>query len=142
MLQQSNNVIFTDKGIKITKQRNLLLDILKKLNEPQTAEQIFTRVEEINPGINLSTVYRVLELFVSKGLVIKSNRIDRNTAYFELSRENHTHQLVCLKCNKVIPIEKCPLKKLEESVKEASDFEITGHKLEVFGYCSDCRNSK
>lgn len=143
MLQQYNDkLFFTNKGIKTTKQRILLYDILKEFNTPLTAEQIFFKVSSIDSSFNMSTVYRILEVFISKGIVIKSNKVDNNTALFELSRDNHTHQLICLKCSKVIPISVCPLKRFEESMKETTDFEITGHKLEVFGYCPDCKNTK
>lgn len=143
MLKQCNEkIIFTNKGIKTTKQRILLFDILKESNVPLTAEEIFSKVSSIDSSFNMSTVYRILEVFISKGMVIKSTKVDNNTALFVLSRDNHTHQLICLKCSKVIPIADCPLKRFEESMKETTDFEITGHKLEVFGYCPDCKNSK
>lgn len=143
MLKQlDEKIVFISKGIKTTRQRVLLFDILKETNTPLAVEEIYSKVSSIDSSFNMSTVYRILEVFVSKGMVIKSNKVDNKAAVFELNRDNHTHQLICLKCCKVIPIEVCPLKKFEESMKKTTDFEITGHKLEVFGYCSECKNAK
>lgn len=143
MLKQlDDKILFTNKGIKTTRQRALLFDVLKDTNTPLSAEEIYSKVSSIDASFNMSTVYRILEVFISKGMVIKSSKVDNNAAVFLLNRDDHTHQLVCLKCCKAIPISVCPLKKFEESMGKITDFEIMGHKLEVFGYCPDCKNSK
>lgn len=140
MLQQSDKQkLFASRGIKSTKQRNLVYDILEEFEDPVSVEQIHIRLAEIDPTVNMSTVYRVLEVFVNKGLALKTNIIGTNSAGFILNRTEHKHQLVCLKCNKIVPINKCPLKKLEQLIEEETDFDITGHQLEVFGYCPDCK---
>lgn len=140
MLKQlDDKILFTNKGIKTTRQRSLLFEALKEFDGPVTAEEIYAKVSSIDASFNMSTVYRILEVFISKGMVIKSNKVDNNAAVFELNRDKHTHQLVCLKCCKAIPITVCPLKNFEESMRKTTDFEIMGHKLEVFGYCPDCK---
>lgn len=131
--------IFLSHGIKNTKQRNLVFDILNKSDCPISAENIFSQVTSIDPTINLSTIYRVLETFVTKGLVLKSSMMGSNNAAFELNRRNHKHQLICLRCNKTIPIDFCPLKSFQQSIEETTDFDITGHNLEMFGYCPECK---
>lgn len=139
MLQKLNkHKLFTDQGIKSTKQRNLIYDILDKSDNPVSAEQIFTKLKDLDPSVNMSTVYRVLEVFVLKGLVLKSNIIGSNSAGYELNKIEHNHHLICLKCNKTVPLNQCPLKKLEEAIQDKTDFVITGHNLELFGYCPEC----
>ena len=140
LLQFDKQKLFTSQGIKNTKQRNIVFDILEQHNTPVSAEQVFQKLTDTEPPINLSTVYRVLELFVNKGLVLKSNIIGTSSAGYKLNRREHKHQLICLKCNKVVPINDCPLKKLEESMKEQTNFSITGHNLEIFGYCPNCKH--
>lgn len=134
--------LFTSHGIKNTKQRNLVFDILNEFDCPVSAEKIHSNIISIDSNINLSTIYRILEVFVNKGLVLKSNMLVSNNAVFELNREKHKHQLICLKCNKTIPLDSCPLKKFQESIEESTDFDITGHNLEIFGYCPDCKKHK
>ncbi len=140
MLHRTNKQkLFVSQGIKSTKQRNMVYDILEEFETPISVEQIHMKVAEIDSTVNMSTVYRVLEVFVNKGLVVKTNIIGTSSAGFVLNRAEHKHQLICLKCNKVVPINNCPLKKLEDLMKEETDFEIMGHKLEVFGYCPQCK---
>ncbi|MDP4089234.1 MAG: Fur family transcriptional regulator [Bacillota bacterium] len=140
MPQQSNKQkLFASKGIKSTKQRNMVFDILEEFETPVSVEQIHLKLSEVDSTVNMSTVYRILEVFVNKGLVLKTNIMGTNSAGFILNRLEHKHQLVCLKCNKIVPINKCPLNKLEQLMREETDFEIMGHKLEVFGYCPDCK---
>lgn len=142
MLEHCNKQkLFLSQGIKSTKQRNLVYDILEKSELPISAEQIFQKLSEIDPSVNISTVYRTLEMFVNKGLALKSNIIGTNSAGYELNRMEHKHQLICLKCNKIISINDCPLKKLEESIKKETEFDIMGHKLELYGYCPTCKQS-
>lgn len=134
--------LFLSHGIKNTKQRNMVFDILNEFDCPISAEEIFSKVTLIDSNINLSTVYRILEVFVNNGIVLKSNIMGSNTAVFELCREKHKHQLVCLRCNKRIPIDSCPLKNFQQSIEESTNFEVTGHNLEIFGYCPDCKKKQ
>lgn len=140
MLQQANKQqLFSSHHIKSTRQRNLVYNILDEFDVSISAEQIHQKLADIDDSVNISTIYRILEVFVNKGLVVKTNILGTSSAGYVLNRMEHKHQLICLKCNKVIPINKCPLKNLEETIMEETDFEIMGHKLELFGYCPECR---
>lgn len=135
-----NRDVFADKGIKNTRQRNLVLDVLKDCDVPLTAEQVFVRAREADGLINLSTVYRILDTFVSKGVALKADITDDSKSMFELNRKEHKHHLICLSCKKVISIAgDCPIHILEKSLEGKTDFDITGHKLEIFGYCPKCK---
>ena len=134
-----NKDLFASQGIKNTKQRNLIFEALKQSDDPVTAEQIFLKLKEVDASINLSTVYRILNIFVSKNLAIKSSISDDNKAMFEVNRMEHKHHLVCVGCKKILSIEDCPLERYEKSLEEKTDFDIKGHKLEIFGYCPECK---
>lgn len=142
MLEQfDKQKLFASKGIKSTKQRNLVYKILDHSGVPISAEQIFMKLSEIDTSIYISTVYRILEVFVKTSLVLKSNLIGTTSADYELNRLHHTHQLICLKCNKIVPINTCPLKELDESMKKSTGFDIVGHNLQIFGYCPECKKN-
>ena len=134
-----NRELFSQRGIKNTKQRNIIYDILKETSLPLTAEQVYVNLLDIDKTMNFSTIYRILETFVSKGLVVKSNMTNDNKTMYELSRIDHRHYLTCIKCKKIITIDSCPLEKLERDLAEATGFSISGHKLEVLGNCPDCQ---
>lgn len=131
--------VLKKEGVKSTKHRNAILELLEQSESPLTAEQLFISLQEKTESINLSTVYRTLDTFASKNLVIKSNRMDDGKARYELNHNEHKHHLFCVGCHKEISIEECPIGELQLSLKKKIDFDVTGHKLEIYGYCHNCK---
>lgn len=136
---KNNKEIFKKHGIKNTKQRNIILEILKEAKKPLTAEEIFLQSKEIDENISFSTIYRVLNTFISKDIVNKMAIVEENISVFELNKIDHEHYLLCIGCNKAIEIGHCPIRTYENSLEEATDFDIIGHKLEIYGYCPECK---
>jgi Fur family ferric uptake transcriptional regulator len=132
------------EGIKSTKHRNAILELLEQSKHPLTVEELFISLREktasINLSTNLSTVYRTLETFTSKNLVIKSNRMDDGKSRYELNHPEHKHYLFCVGCHKLITIEECFIGELQQILKKKYDFEVIGHRFEIYGYCDDCKN--
>jgi Fur family ferric uptake transcriptional regulator len=64
-----------------------------------------------------------------------------NRALYEMNQMTHRHYLVCLGCKKILAIEHCPLKAYEKALGEKTDYAIAGHKLDIYGYCPECRRS-
>ena len=141
-MKESNLNIFKDNQIKNTKQRSVILDILKNSEESLTAEEMFLLAKDIDETISLSTIYRTLTLFVEKNLLIKMSSIEENLAKYSLNKADHAHYLICLGCKEKIEINYCPLSVYEEKLEVTYKFEITGHKLEIFGYCQKCLENK
>lgn len=129
-------------GIKNTKQREMIFEILERSECPITAEDIFLKLKEADEDINLSTVYRNLEMLCTKGIVTKTTFMNDDKARFELCGTAHKHHLICLKCNRMVQIDGCPLERLEKTLEDKTSFDITGHKLEIYGYCPDCKKLK
>ncbi len=123
--------------MRFTKSRQLILDVIKKHDEPLSAEMIFNNVEE--SLINLSTIYRTLDLFFSKGIVARSNI--GHTAYYYINDHSHHHYMICLGCNRKFELD-CHLDEIAYKKADEHDFEITQHDLTVYGYCSDCKKTK
>ncbi len=138
MREIDNKEIFSKYGIINTKQRNIVFDILRKADSPLTAEEIFIKVQNSNVSMNFSTVYRVLNTFVSKNIVLKNSIGEDEKSVFELNMKEHNHYLICISCKKMIKIGHCPLKEYEDQLQQNTKFNITGHKLEVYGYCPEC----
>jgi Fur family ferric uptake transcriptional regulator len=65
--------------------------------------------------------------------------VDDGKARYELTGDGHRHHLICTNCRKMIPIDTCPLKSLEKDVGEKTNFDITGHRLEIYGVCPECK---
>ncbi len=142
MKQTNNTAKFHGCDIKSTKQRNLVFNILNDSKTPLTAEEIFRQALKGNGSVNLSSVYRILDLFVEKGLAVRSMLPEENRSVYEMRRLEHRHYLVCVKCKTIVSLENCPLKGYEETLEKKTDFDILGHRLSVFGYCPECRKNR
>jgi Fur family ferric uptake transcriptional regulator len=137
----SYSSILKREGLKSTKHRNAVLEVLENSDQPISAEQIFIELKEKKNSINISSVYRILESLVSKKLVVKFNITGDNKATYELNRLEHKHRLICSGCKKMYPIDGCPLEEYEKQLKDKMDFDITGHRLEIFGICKECKHT-
>lgn len=135
------------QGIKWTRQRKDVYQVLLDATEPLSAVQIYDRIlkMESSERYAISTIYRILTAFEENDIVIKSNWMGGNIIVYELNRGEHTHYAMCLNCHKRIPLHECPFEHHHvESMhdeKELADagFQVTGHKLELYGYCKQCQ---
>ena len=133
------------KGMKWTKQRKDVYDILEGASEPLSAVQIYNQIakKEEDGNYAISTIYRILAAFEEQHLVSKTTWMGDGTVVYELNRGDHTHYAVCIACHKRVALESCPFAHMHMHMPKANDdFEITGHKLELYGYCKQCKNSK
>lgn len=136
---EDSNIVYP-QGMKWTKQRKGVYRVLWEAQEPLSAIQIYNLVEKQADGEEyaVSTIYRILAAFDEKAFVTKTNWMGDGTVVYELNRGEHTHYAVCLECHKRIALQNCPFAHIHLD-KEAGDFTITGHKLELYGYCKDCK---
>jgi Fur family ferric uptake transcriptional regulator len=129
-------------GMKSTKHRVAILDILIKKDQPISAENIFFEIQKMDVAINLSTVYRNLEALLEKGLVTKLSLSGDSRSVFEYNRKVHRHYLICLGCKKILAIEDCPIKGYEHQIEDETEYQIVGHKLDLYGYCPKCKEKQ
>ena len=125
-------------GLKNTKPRMAVALALVNADHPITAGEIFRQVGEGMTHVDLSTVYRTLEMMAEKGLIEKTVLND-GMARFQLKKREHRHHLVCTVCSRMEPIEGCPMSEIEARVGQITSFDITGHRLELYGLCPDCK---
>ena len=128
------------QGIKWTRQRKAVYEVLRRAEVPLSAVQIYHSVEKSGDKETyaVSTIYRILSAFEKSGLVSKTSWMGDGTMVYELNRREHTHYAVCLECHKRIPLPSCPFAHMHIE-QEAENFTVTGHKLELYGYCKDCK---
>lgn len=127
-------------GLKNTKHRSEILDILKNGEQPVTAEQLFAEMLKRNINVSFSTVYRTLDTLCEKSLVTKLTIEGDSSALYEFNCMTHRHHLICLGCKKIITLDYCPLGGYEQILAKKTNYAIAGHKLDIYGYCPDCRN--
>lgn len=137
--KQTYNELLLKCGLKNTKQRSAIIELLKSNNTPLSAEDIFLALKENGVITSLSTVYRSLDALSAKDIVTKSTYLEQDKAKYSLNFNEHRHHLICLGCMRMVEMGKCPLNDIEASLANNSSFKVTGHKLEIYGYCADCQ---
>ena len=137
-------------GLKWTKQRKRVYQILKEATEPLSAAQIYARMENWEQEqYAVSTIYRILATFEENQLVDKTTWMGEGTIVYELKHPGHVHYAVCLECHKRIPLEHCPLHMTsmhlhgsgdsQHTDEETENFTVVSHKIEFYGYCKECQ---
>jgi Fur family ferric uptake transcriptional regulator len=133
---------FYPETIKKTRQRIDIFKVLYSASQPLSAAEIFDILNssDAKEKYAFSTVYRNLLAFEKAGVVIKNVLSTEANAVYELKRESHKHYAVCLSCHVKIPIKACPLHDVAHHIEGTiPDFQVTGHQLEIYGYCAKCR---
>ena len=126
-------------GLKKTKPRLIVLNILDGEDGFLSAEDIYLKAKEEDASISLSTIYRILESLSKQDLVETVHVEYSKQVLYEIKHDHHAHHLICLNCHKVIHIEDCPVHDYEAEVAAAYNFEVSNHRLDFYGYCEDCQ---
>lgn len=126
--------------IRLTRQRAIIMEVLKGTTLHPTADWIYDRVRKRCPNVSLGTIYRNLNLLKEKGL-IRELTFGKNTARYDYNFEPH-HHIICLKCGKLEDIECEVHPNLNKSVEKMSGYKIVAHQLEFNGICPGCSKMK
>jgi len=125
-------------GYRVTPQRQLVLEAVTKL-EHATPEEIFANVRQTARGVNVSTVYRTLELLEQIGLVTHTHLGHGAPRYHLAADAQHVH-LVCQQCERVTQVAPAAVRSLVSSLDAEHGFETDVGHLTVFGMCAECRS--
>ncbi|HKR71711.1 MAG TPA: transcriptional repressor [Streptosporangiaceae bacterium] len=126
-------------GYRVTPQRQLILEAVTRL-EHATPEEIYAEVKQTAVGLNLSTVYRTLELLEQIGLVTHTHLGHGAHRYHLASDAQHVH-LVCRACGAIIQLEPVAVGSLVRTLDAEYGFETDVGHLTVFGTCAACRGA-
>lgn len=137
-----NDVINTlkENKVKITSERKAIIDVLFKNKKPLSPADIFLKIKPKLISVNLTTIYRNLEMLEGLNLIKK---IGFNKGYFSyelVANRPHHHHVVCRKCKKVEDIENIS-ENFVSQVSEQTQFKLEDHNLEFFGLCQNCQNN-
>ncbi|MFP4288118.1 MAG: Fur family transcriptional regulator [Bacteroidota bacterium] len=125
--------IISEAGLKITPQRVAVAKAIKELNHP-TVEEIYTKVITTIPNLSLATVYNVLDIFISKGIVEKV-KSDSDKIRYDLITEHH-HHIYDKQSNRVEDYYDPELDKLLQEYfeqKQIKGFKLKQVKLQIMG---------
>jgi Fur family ferric uptake transcriptional regulator len=125
-----------ESGHRLTPQRELVLAAVEALGHA-TPDEVYAEVRTHSAAINLSTVYRTLELLDDLGLIHHAHLSDRAPTYHSTSGHEHSH-LVCRGCRKVISVERSDMEAALGPLAARHGFAPDYGHLAVFGTCTDC----
>lgn len=127
------------KKQRMTKQKKIILDILRSTTSHPTADWIYEKAKKEIPELSLGTVYRNLKIMKESGEILELD-YGSTQSHFDGNSENHYH-FMCEKCGKIYDLD-MPVKiDLEEEVKEKFNHDVKFHRLEFFGICNNCKNA-
>ncbi len=128
----------TDKGYRLTPQRLMVVKAVEDAESHISAEEIYAQVSAYYPQMNVSTVYRTLEMLKAEGLVTETDMGDGRVRYHCMGKGHH-HHLVCQKCGAVVDIEETALNSLWGEIRGRYGFDVDMKHLALFGRCARCR---
>jgi Fur family transcriptional regulator, ferric uptake regulator len=123
-------------GHRLTPQRELVLAAVERLGHA-TPDEVYAEVRHHSSSINLSTVYRTLELLDELGLIHHAHLTDRAPTYHSATGHEHAH-LVCRNCHSVISVGREEIEHALGPLARRHGFVPDYGHLTVFGLCADC----
>jgi Fur family transcriptional regulator, ferric uptake regulator len=129
------------KGVRLTRQRQILLELIDKSGQHLDAERLFQLAKLQDPKINRVTVYRTIKMLKSGGLVDELDLMHHagDQHYYETRmKQEHAH-VICLRCGKVEEFFGEPLQRLRKQIESHFAFQILVVRTEVGGYCAHCQ---
>jgi Fur family ferric uptake transcriptional regulator len=128
------------KGYRLTPQRELVLHAVDRLGHA-TPDEILGAVREESQAVNISTVYRTLELLDDLGLIRHAHLTDRAPTYHSASEHEHAH-LICRECRRVISIDRSEMEAALDGLAGKRGFAPDYGHLTIFGTCAECQAKK
>ena len=130
-----------EKGLRLTRQRQILLDLIDNTGEHLDAESLFRMAKQKDPKLNRVTVYRTLKTLKEGGLVDELDLMHYggDQHYYETRRKQEHAHVICLRCGKVEEFFGETLQRLRRQIESHFGFQIVLARTEVGGYCAHCQ---
>lgn len=130
--------ILVKKHLKRMKARVMILKVLEK-SLPLTAGEVYEAVRRKDMRLSLSTVYRNCEALAENGLLLRSTMLADGLIRYEYAHGTPSHHAVCLSCHRIFPVDVGLQSDYAEVLDEEYGFEAAEPRVEIYGYCRDCR---
>lgn len=125
---------------RVTKQKQLIMAILKESAVPLTAGEIYERAwQGSSPRWRNPPCTATWRLWRERGEVSHGLLENGESLYEAVRPHEHKHYMICKGCNAMVDLPACPLHALEEEIAGAAGFTVTDHVIQLYGYCRECR---
>ena len=128
-----------DEGLKITKQRHLIVDLLNKSDRALSPYEMRDILKKRGIKADVVTIYRVLELLEKLSLAHKVLAFNGYIRCSTDQNESCHHYLLCKNCHRVDEVHGENLENVEKRIRKNYNFKIDSHYLEFIGLCANCR---
>ncbi len=125
----------------MTLQRMLVIEALHNADRHISAEEIYRQLRRSHPYVNISTVYRTLELLKELNLITETDFGEGRVRYHVAEKGRH-HHLICHGCGKTIDLEDSALHSLRDGLLREYGFDASLRHLAISGTCSSCRHKR
>ena len=138
-MKQPGNIIgrLSEQGYRLTPQRMMVLAAIENSDDHISAEEIYAQVIAKYPHVNISTVYRTLELLKRLGMVTETDLGGGRVRYHPADKGHH-HHLVCQECGRIIDLDESVLSSLRSALLREYNFSADLRHLAIFGRCAKC----
>jgi len=138
-VKQSGGIVnkLSELGYRLTPQRIMVLSAIEDSDDHISAEEIYVQIVAKYPRVNISTVYRTLELLKRLGLVTETD-LGGGRVRYHSAEKGHHHHLVCQECGAIIDIDESTLARLHDVLLHRYNFSAQLRHLAIFGRCVDC----
>lgn len=127
----------SELGYRLTPQRIMVLSAIEDSDNHISAEEIYAQIVAKYPQVNISTVYRTLELLKRLGLVTETD-LGGGRVRYHSAEKGHHHHLVCEKCGTIIDIDESTLARLQDVLLHRYNFSARLSHLAILGRCVNC----
>lgn len=131
-------VMLRRAGHKVTPQRMLIIEVLRKASGHVTAAQIAEEVRARYPVVDLSTVYRTLDV-LKRMRVATAIDVGTGDALFEWAQPERHHHLVCTSCDRIANLDHQYLADLDDRLRRDVGFQANLDHFAIFGLCRECQ---
>lgn len=128
-----------DNGLNMTPQRLVILQSFLDMEGHFTSDQLYREVKKHDPAIGQATIYRTLKLLLDSGIADCFDIGDGVSLFENSYGQDHHDHLICVRCRKKIEIVDEAIEKRQEKIAQEKGFDITSHRLLLYGICPDCQ---
>jgi Fur family ferric uptake transcriptional regulator len=128
------------KGIRLTRQRKVLLEIIENASDHLHASDLLRLAREHDQSIDRATVYRTLAMLKEHGLVEELDllHLDGSEHHYELKGSRGHIHICCKKCGRVVEYDTELVTRLEDEVRERTGFDVDSSRIEIAAVCPVC----
>ncbi|NQT95717.1 MAG: transcriptional repressor [Candidatus Omnitrophica bacterium] len=130
------------KGLKLTKQREYILDVFLATERHLSVEDLYNIVKKKDSSIGQATVFRTLKLLCEADIAQEVDLGDKRIRYEHKYGHGHHDHLVYIKCGKFIEVVDTGIERLQDKLCKRVGFLPKRHKMDIFGTCKQCQKKK